>query len=162
MRTRFNALTSTILAGALLGAIPIVPAMAQEAQASSNDNVLVMRRKVAEPKSTADGQNGLTVAFSLADPGAGVNTYRSSGEITLQVSSWGCMKDGKVVESTRCAANASGDKIGDDMKLASRMDPDLKAVHVTREALEAALPYAPVSAVDDLCESQITNLAPEL
>jgi len=116
-----------------------------------------MRRKVAEPIAvTRPGTSGgERVAIGLKDIGTGANAYRPAGEVNLAVSALGCLKDGALVAEANCSTGATGAQLGQVVDLPARMDPDLKAVHVTRDAFTAALPHAPASSIDSLCESRV-------
>ena len=156
MRIRFSTLASTILAGAVLAAVPSAPSFAQEAQADSSDDVLIMRRKITEPNTKPRGPDGQRVATGLGDVGAGINAYRANGEIKLAVSALGCLKNDVIVPEANCTGSKGGAEIGNVLPFPARMDPDLKAVHVTREAFAGSLPYAPSASIDALCESRVS------
>ena len=155
MRIRFVTLASTILAGSLTASVPVAPAFAQEAQADAGSDVLIMRRKITEPNTKPRGPDGQRVATGLGDVGPGINAYRANGEIKLAVSTLGCLKNETIVPEANCTGSKGGAEIGNVFPFPARMDPDLKAVHVTREAFAGSLPYAPPASIDALCESRI-------
>jgi len=152
MRFRFDKLASTILAGAVLATMPAAPSLAQESQ----NEVLVMRRKITEPMTKPRGPDGQRVATGLGDVPPGINAYRANGEIKLAISTLGCLKSDALVPEANCTGSRGGAEIGNVVPFPARMDPDLKAVHITREAFVASLPYAPPSSIDALCESRVS------
>ena len=147
-------------------------------------DVVVMRRAIAPPNKTLDGVNAPStptpiptasatptdsatykvVVRTLGDPysyyAGGTSRYANAvvpaNEVTVAVSDTSCVdaSDGTVVSVTKCRG-LGGPSVNDRSTLPAQMDADLRAVYVTRAALQGIDPAIGPAELDRMCNSSI-------
>lgn len=140
---------------ALLCASVAMPVMAQ---AQDADDVLVMRRAIADPKGKTTIQPSADydrVPLTLKDTGD--NRYAATGTIGLQVETVGCLlTSGDVNADETLCVDGAGPRPGDIVNFNAKMDPDLKAYYVPRAQYQEILPTFDSGQIDALCSGTVS------
>jgi len=141
-----------------IAALLLCGTMLAAAQPShAQDEVLVMRRAIAEPTGQTTIQPSpdfIRIPLTLRDPGD--NGYASSGVIGLEIDTLGClMTNGIVSTDEALCVEGSGPASGDLVNFPAEMDPDLRTFYVERGAYEEFLPGFSERQIEELCTGRV-------
>lgn len=141
-----------------IAALLLCGTMLAAAQPShAQDEVLVMRRAIAEPTGQTTIQPSpefVRIPLTLRDPGD--NGYASSGVIGLEIDTLGClMTNGIVSTDEALCVEGSGPASGDLVNFPADMDPDLRTFYVDRDAYREFLPSFSERQIEELCTGRL-------
>ena len=144
----------TILAIGLLASV----ALPSIAQAQSADEVLVMRRAIAEPRGAVTikpSPDYKRVPLTVGDSGA--NVYAANGNVGLEIKTVGCLLTSGIVSTNAdLCVEGTGPTPGDIINFPAQMDPDLKTYFVERGAYQEFLPQFTAQQIEVLCTGTVT------
>ena len=128
------------------------------AQAQETDEVLVMRRAIAEPKGKTTirpSKDFRRVPLTVRDTGR--NIYAAKGSISLEIDAIGCLLTSGVISTDEAlCVEGSGPSRGDIINFPSEMDPDLRSYYVPRDAYAEFLPQFSAQQIEALCTGSVT------